>query len=105
MEYCRYTSDELTHFVGASAPTDEERFQTLLRILRAGRLRASDGSQTADEAARLLSITGNKKISDGSAVRGVIVCFCDIPLPSLGLHMSKYGPFRSEERRVGKEGR
>jgi hypothetical protein len=41
MEYCRYTSDELTHFVGASAPTDEERFQTLLRILRAGRLRAS----------------------------------------------------------------
>jgi hypothetical protein len=93
MEYCRYTSDELTHFVGASAPTDEERFQTLLRILRAGRLRASDGSRTTDEAAMLLSITGNKKISDGSAVRGVIVCFCDIPLPSLGLHMSKYGPF------------
>ncbi len=93
MEYCRYTSDELTHFVGASAPNDEERFQTLLRILRSGRLRASDGSRTTDEAAMLLSITGNKKISDGSAVRGVIVCFCDIPLPSLGLHMSKYGPF------------
>jgi hypothetical protein len=93
MEYVRYTSDELTHFVGARLASDHERYERLLEILRTGKLRASDGSRTTDDTAMLLSVLGNKKVSDGTAIRGVAVCFCDIPLKSLGLHMSKYKSF------------
>jgi hypothetical protein len=93
MEYGRYTSYELTHFVGSRFPSDDERYQLLLEILRAGKLRASGAPGTTDDTAALLSIIGNKKVSDETAIQGVIVCFCDIPLPSIGLHMSKYKRF------------
>jgi len=93
MEYHRYTSDELTHFVGSQLPTDDERYLRLLHILHTGRLRASGPEGTTDDTASLLSIIGNKKVSDETAIHGMIVCFCDIPLPSLGLHMSKYKRF------------
>jgi hypothetical protein len=89
----RYTSDELTHFVGGRSPSCEDRYQLLLEILRTGRLRASGTLGTTDDTAALLSIIGNKKVSDGTAIEGVIVCFCDIPLPGLAPHMSKYSHF------------
>jgi hypothetical protein len=93
MEYVRYTSDELTHFVGARLASNDERYGRLMEILRTGKLRASDGSRTTDDTAMLLSVLGNKKVSDGAAIQGVAVSFCDIPLKSLGLHMSKYKSF------------
>ncbi len=95
MVYERYTSDELTHFVGQRYPTDDERYDLLLKIIREGRLKASGIPGAGGEAASgpILSITGPGKISDETAVRGQIVCFCDIPLSGLGLHMEKYGSF------------
>jgi hypothetical protein len=41
----------------------------------------------------MLSVIGNKKISDETAIKGQIVCFCDIPLAGLDLHMKKYSRF------------
>jgi hypothetical protein len=89
----RYTSDELTHFVGSQCPSGDDRYKLLLKILRTGKLRASGATGTSDDTDGLLTIVGNQKISDGTAIQGVIVCFCDIPLPSLGLHMRKYKCF------------
>ena len=95
MSYERYTSEELTHFVGQWRPTNDERYDLLLAIVREGRLKASGIPGAGGEAASgpTLSITGPGKISDETAVRGQIVCFCDIPLSGLGLHMEKYGSF------------
>ena len=41
----------------------------------------------------MLSIIGDKKISDEGAIMGQIVCFCDIPHAGLPLHMAKYSHF------------
>ena len=38
-------------------------------------------------------IYGNGRISDETAIQPVIVCFCDIPISSLKLHMGKYKQF------------
>lgn len=89
----RYTSDELTHFVGRACSNDEHRYQTLLKILRTGKLRGSGPQGTTDETGGLLSIRGNGKISGETAIQPVIVCFCDIPISSLKLHMGKYTQF------------
>jgi hypothetical protein len=96
MSYEPYTSDELTHFVGRRCPTDDERcYNLLLKILQEGRLKAGGIPGAGGEAASgpMLSITGPGKISDATAIRGQIVCFCDIPLSGLGLHVKKYGCF------------
>jgi hypothetical protein len=36
---------------------------------------------------------GQKNLSTNEAVRCTSVCFCDIPVATLGVHMKKYGPF------------
>jgi hypothetical protein len=92
MDSHRYTSDELTHFVGAKLPTDV-CYKLLLEILGSGRLRASGASRTSDDTEALLTIVGSEKVSDGTAIQGLIVCFCDIPLPGLAIHMRKYSCF------------
>jgi hypothetical protein len=93
MTYQSYTSDELTHFVGRHCGCDDERYQLLATILRSGKLRAGGIAGVGEDHGMLLSVTGNKKISDETAIQGQIVCFCDIPVSSLELHMRKYSHF------------
>lgn len=93
MQYESYTSSELTHFVGRTCSSDDERYDWLIKILRGGQLRASGIYGIGAGSAARLSVTGNMKISDETAIQGQIVCFCDIPTDSLGLHMSKYSHF------------
>lgn len=88
-----YTSNKLTHFIGRACSCDDERYDLLIEIVRNGQLRASGISGISTDSAALLSITGNMKISDETAIQGQIVCFCDIPTDSLGLHISKYSHF------------
>jgi hypothetical protein len=93
MDYDPYTSDELTHFVGKRCASDEERYDRLAKILREGRLRASGIPGIGEGSLARLSVTGNQRLSDETAIQGQIVCFCDIPLSSLALHMRKYSHF------------
>jgi hypothetical protein len=93
MQYASYTSDELTHFLGRGCSCADGRYRLLVEVLHSGQLRASGISGASEDTLALLSITGNKRISDETAIQGQIVCFCDIPLASLGLHMRKYSRF------------
>jgi hypothetical protein len=92
----RYVSPELHHFVGAKLPDDDRRYQTLLNILRSGRLRPGrlpgDESPEDDPRGVALAIRPGAEEAE-EMVRAEVVCFCDIPADDLGLHMTKYGPF------------
>jgi len=74
LQYASYTSDELTHFLGRGCSCDDERYRQLLEILHKGQLRASGITGASEDTLALLCITGNKRISDETAVQGQIVC-------------------------------
>lgn len=85
----RYISDELTHFVGRrfrDLPDAHERqFSLLVDILRQGRLGASpDVAMTPDT---------DRRLSDNDYYKSNVVCFSDIPVPDLGIHMGKFSRF------------
>jgi Putative abortive phage resistance protein AbiGi, antitoxin len=86
----RYVSKELTHFVGRSLPSDEERYALLVKILREGWLTHPPHQP---------GISGNLRINAGARISSnemyspEVVCFCDIPLEDLEIHVEKYGSF------------
>lgn len=108
----RYVSDELTHFVGRDlmqSMADEEResreaqlYDRLIAILRSGTL-ATGGKRTgvnADPSIGKEGITVEKVISYNVGSTDLqtmfdpaVVCFCDIPVGDIAIHMSKYSPF------------
>jgi Putative abortive phage resistance protein AbiGi, antitoxin len=81
-----YVSTELTHFVGGALKTREEQYDLLLKILRDGRLECREGSGG-------IVIDPFSKFSSNRMIRPDGVCFCDIPLKSLAIHMGKYSVF------------
>ena len=103
MSFQRYVSDELTHFVGrkfhAAIKEDGEREETLyellIQILKEGTLLAI-GDWLGDpakrpEGAKWVSWDPNAKL--GEMFTPTVVCFCDIPVEDIGIHMSKYSEF------------
>lgn len=86
----RYVSNELTHFVGGGLKSDEERFSLLVTILKTGILHPQPGMVDSP-----VGFTYSFPISvDTDEMFGSFcVCFCDIPLADLGIHVKKYGPF------------
>lgn len=85
-----YVSDELTHFVGRSLPSDVGQYNLLLRIIREECLRSP--KHGAFCGGRLQPRPG-VPLSSNEAYLGSYVCFCDIPLPDLSIHMQKYSRF------------
>lgn len=79
-----YVSNELTHFVGRRKPTDDGRFLLLCEILRVGKLGKGPGS---------IGICTNHDLGSNDLLVPEMVCFCDIPLDSVSIHMGKYGRF------------
>ena len=85
----RYVSDELTHFVGRSFRHEynahEKQYRLLVDILKGGVLgkKARAGFTHRPEA----SFSGN------AYYRAEMVCFSDIPVPDLGIHMGKFSRF------------
>jgi hypothetical protein len=86
----RYISKELTHFVG-KGKEQEAQYQLLLTILRTCELR-SDPNRTPGSPA-VAWVTLNESFSERTMYHFPGVCFCDIPVADLPVHMEKYGPF------------
>ncbi len=91
-----YVSRELTHFLGRSLGSDEERFQLLLKVLKSGELRWGPGDEHIEtQGFGSHAIVANpaffNRESDLYQIR--VVCFCDIPRTQLSIHTAKYGKF------------
>jgi len=91
----RYVSQELTHFVGrdlrGTAECQENQYRLLTRILRQGEL---GKIHTGPGWTVLMSGKGvGTPISSNKKVEVQQVCFCDIPIEDLDLHMRKYSQF------------
>jgi hypothetical protein len=85
----RYISKELTHFIGRGL-SEKEQYELLVRIITTGKLLHPPFS-TAESGN--LTVNPNESISENRMYNPQVVCFCDIPLDDLQLHMSKYSSF------------
>ena len=85
----RYVSNDLTHFVGRTLIDDDKRYDLLVQIIRSGKLSfpPHDGSPIE------LALDFSKPVTTDGLALPCIICFCDIPLADLSLHMSKYSQF------------
>lgn len=112
-----YVSSELTHFVGAGEPSDEERYLLLTKILRSGKL--LDGRSLRRPKKRRVSFLDiedddgtvehqnffaepyfdtniRAQLASNDFVRPDMVCFCDIPYDPpefFRIHTAKYNRF------------
>ncbi len=90
----RYISNELTHFVGKGT-TCEEQYQLLLKILKEGKL-----IHWRNELIKIRGVPGTTmefnpkaKVSENEMFNPGMICFCDIPIGDLNIHIRKYSPF------------
>lgn len=86
----RYVSKHLHHFVGRSLSNDDQRFDLLLQIIKSGWLtppphRKNEPFETLFRPADVFD--------EYELINPKVVCFGDIPVNDLALHMGKYGTF------------
>jgi len=86
-----YVSGELTHFVGRCLADHESRYALLREILRTGWLKPSHRDELGPGFVG--HSDGGKALSSNEAIKCTSVCFCDIPIATLKIHMKKYSPF------------
>jgi hypothetical protein len=89
----RYVSSDLTHFVGRRLKSQGERYKLLKLILTTGLLKASPKTKGTGPLVRVLRKDTELCLSSNRACCLPAVCFCDIPLCDLPLHMIKYKDF------------
>jgi hypothetical protein len=91
----RYISKELTHFIGRKLANDIERYEVLKNILKKGLLTHDPNSapkiQGMDSFG--LHVNGSADFSKNEMYSPTIVCFCDIPINDLSIHIRKYSCF------------
>jgi hypothetical protein len=87
----RYVSNELCHFVGKGKTPDQQYDLLANKILKPGALTHGPNHDLA--AARTLGLNLSKPISTDEMLQYQVVCFCDIPVDDLLLHVSKYSRF------------
>ncbi len=85
----RYISDELTHFVGKSLSSESDQYNLLVNILNSGWLTHPPHEHT-DRNSGGLALSRHLKISENLMYSPEVICFCDIPLDDIGLHVTKY---------------
>ena len=85
----RYVSSELTHFVGRGLESDEQ-YALLVKIVREGWLTHPPHSL---EQSGNLFVSTDAKFSTNEMFNPQVICFCDIPVDDLRIHMSKYSSF------------
>jgi hypothetical protein len=95
MSHQRYVSKELTHFAGKHLNSQEEQYALLVHdILRKGRLGKPDMVDgTVSPEGFTMSTSVGEKICGNQMYEPRMVCFCDIPVADLSLHIRKYSKF------------
>lgn len=99
----RYVSDELTHFVGRTLreevgddeEREERRYELLSKVLRTGELLAI-GPWLGDPEKRpkvSRSVSWDPTQDLTGMFTASVVCFCDIPVDDVRIHMDKYSEF------------
>lgn len=86
----RYVSNELTHFVGRGQEA-EAQYQLLKEILRTGELRRDPSRPAGSPSVGWINL--NNPFSHRTKYHFPGVCFCDIPVADLPVHIEKYSPF------------
>lgn len=87
-----YTSHVLYHLVGSKSPAcHEQNFDTLRAILTSMEIRTN--TVAGHSGGITFRIDPERGCVNGEPIAQTVVCFCDIPFRSLGLHTSKYGQF------------
>src|SRR5215218_1410501 len=94
----RYVSPELTHFVGKGLPEDQQYSLLVNDILMGGCLKFPpiDDSRCIEGLSGNLPIVGGTRTPDGDDTEAAYsqrICFCDIPVTDLEIHMTKYSRF------------
>ena len=93
----RYVSPELTHFVGKRLSEDQQYSLLVNDILKAGWLMHPpiDGRQPNEvlSGSPLVGGSHTPDIDDTEAAYSQVICFCDIPVTDLDIHMTKYSRF------------
>ncbi len=89
----RYVSPDLTHFVGASLNSQRKQFALLKKIIRQGVLQARPRRKRMPPNMFEREKDADRTLSSNEAYKAPIICFCDIPLADLYLHMEKYSKF------------
>ena len=88
-----YISDDLTHFIGRNLSNESCRYSLLKKILKIGCLSNSELNAAKPCEVTELQINGDAKLSKNEMYIPQMVCFCDIPISQLSIHISKYGKF------------
>jgi Putative abortive phage resistance protein AbiGi, antitoxin len=91
MDSQTYVSDELTHFVGRAIKEPGKRYELFRAVVRGRSLHASFRDELGPGVGMLSD--GQKPLSKNEAIKCTMLCFCDIPLSQLAVHMGKYGSF------------
>jgi hypothetical protein len=90
----RYVSPELTHFVGKGRAEDEQYAMLVKDILKTGWLKHDPTNPTPKEILKSGTlVSGSRPRDDTEAWDAQVVCFCDIPVTDLEIHMKKYSRF------------
>lgn len=82
----RYISDELFHFV-AKKKEEKEQYEIFKKILTDCKL------GTGNPHFKTIKSDNQKPLSSNESYIPEMVCFCDIPLGDIKLHIKKYSPF------------
>lgn len=85
----RYVSKELTHFVGRQLPA-ERQYSLLVEILRSRWLTHPPHNRNISGN---LTVNTEARMSENQMYVAEVVCFCDIPVSDLDIHIVKYSPF------------
>jgi hypothetical protein len=85
----RYISKELTHFVGQKLP-EEVQYLKLVEILKSRWLTHPPHSPNISGN---LQVNTKARISANEMYVPQVICFCDIPVDDLSIHINKYSRF------------
>lgn len=85
----QYVSTELTHFVGGSLSNEEEQYKLLVNILNTGWLTHPPHNNSEKDSGGL-TLSSHSQASANEMYSPEVICFCDIPIDDLGIHMNKY---------------